>query len=62
MPDCELLFTHALARIRETFASDKIFENYLDQDANEIPVDLYLDETVSDNELTENLSELDGTI
>jgi hypothetical protein len=56
------LHTHALVKIRETFASDKIFENYLDQDADEIPLDLYLDETVSGNELSENRSELDGTI
>ena len=56
------LHTHALAKIRETFASDKIFENSSDQDANEIPLDLYLDETVPSNELSENRSELDGTI
>lgn len=56
------LHTHALVKIREPFASDKIFENYLDQDADEIPLDLYLDETVSGNELSENRSELDGTI
>jgi hypothetical protein len=56
------LHTRAIATIQETYASDKIFENYLDQDADEIPVDLYLDETVSDHELSENQSELDGTI
>jgi hypothetical protein len=56
------LDTRATATIQETFASDKIFENYLDQDADEIPVGLYLDEIVADNELSENRSELDGTI
>jgi hypothetical protein len=56
------LHTRALAMIQKTFASDKIFENYLDRGADEVPVDLYLDETVSDNELAENQSELDGTI
>jgi hypothetical protein len=56
------LHTHALAKIGETFASDKIFENYLDKDFDNIPADLYLDETVSNNELSENRSELDGTI
>jgi hypothetical protein len=56
------LHTHALAKIGETFASDKIFENYLDKDFDNIPADLYLDETVSNNELSENRSDLDGTI
>ena len=56
------LETRAIATIQETFASDKIFEDYLDQDADEMPVELYLDETVNSNELTESRSELDGTI
>ena len=56
------LHTRAIAIIQETYASDKIFENYLGQDSDEIPVDLYLNEAVANSELSENQSELDGTI
>lgn len=53
---------YALAGIQETYASDLIFEGYLDQEADEIPTDLYLDESVCRNEFDEHRSELDGTI
>jgi hypothetical protein len=56
------LHTRAIATIQEIYASDKIFENYLDQNSDEIPVGLYLDERVADDELSENQSELDGTL
>ncbi|MFL6336921.1 MAG: putative sensor domain DACNV-containing protein [Pyrinomonadaceae bacterium] len=56
------LDARAIATIQETFAADKIFEGYLDKDADEVPVDLYLDETVSSNQVSESRSELDSTI
>jgi len=52
----------ALATIQETHASDLIFEGFLDQDADEIPTDLYLEETVNRDDLDDSLSELDGAI
>lgn len=55
------LESHALATIQSTQASDYIFD-YIDQDADEIPVGLYLDETVNEGDLEESRSELDGTI
>jgi hypothetical protein len=57
----------AVATIQETYASDLIFEDYLDQVVDEdevpkIPVDLYLEEIVNRDDLNEILSELDGVI
>jgi hypothetical protein len=52
----------ALAMIQETYASDLIFERSLEFDADEIPIPLYLDESVFRNEYEESRSELDGTI
>jgi sensor domain DACNV-containing protein len=52
----------AIAMIQETYASDLIIEGYLDQDAEEIPTDLYLEEAINRNDLDESLSELDGAI
>ena len=56
------LETRAITRIREVFASDQIFSDYMDKDADEIPMRLYLEQTVRDNELAECISELDGSI
>lgn len=56
------LETRALLRIQQTYASDQIFENYLEKSAREVPIDLYLDETAFEHESSENQSELDGTI
>ncbi len=47
--------------IRECYAADKLFK-YLDSNADEIPVDLYLQESVSATEVEESGSELDGAI
>lgn len=52
----------AIATIQEAYASEQIFENYLDQEVDEMPTDLYLDEAVHRNDLDESRSELDGTI
>lgn len=56
------LETRALLGIQQTYASDQIFVNCLEQSADEVPTDLYLDETVLGHELSENHSELDGTL
>jgi hypothetical protein len=56
------LETRALLGIQQTYASDQIFENCLEKSADEVPTDLYLDETVLGQELAENQSELDGTL
>ena len=56
------LETRALLGIQQTYASDQIFANCLEKSADEVPTDLYLDETVFGHELSENQSELDGTL
>jgi hypothetical protein len=48
--------------IEKTFYSDSIFENYTDQDIDEMPISLYLDEAVSENDLVETNNELKGCI
>ena len=52
----------AVTRIQETFASDQIFEHYLEQEDEWIPVDLYLEETVNNSELESSQKELNGAI
>ncbi len=52
----------AIATIQEAYASDLIFQDYLDQDAGEIPTDLYLDEAVNRDDLDGSLGELDGAL
>ena len=56
------LETWALMQIRLTYASDRIHTDYLDRSAEELPVDLYLDEAVHENDRLDTRSELDGTI
>lgn len=56
------LETRALLGIQQTYASDQIFENCLEKSADEVPTDLYLDETVLGQELAANQSELDSTL
>lgn len=49
-------------RTELAYASNQIWERYIDKDANEIPVDLYLDESISRRNLEENRREIEGTI
>ena len=49
-------------RIESTYGSDKIWENYLDKDASEIPVDDYLDESITRSNLDASRRELEGAI
>lgn len=56
------LQNEALHRIRGYYASDRIFEEFIERDADEIPVDLYFDETINGGELEDSRSELEGAI
>jgi len=52
----------AALSIQETHARDQIWEDYLDEDADDIPSSLYLDESVAQGNLEDNRREMDGTI
>ena len=56
------LVDQAIFGITAAHASDTISEKYLDQDADEIPVDLYFDETIAEGDREDTRSELEGTI
>jgi hypothetical protein len=56
------LFRAAVRSIEHTSYSDEIHEKYLDQHADEIPTDLYLDDTVSGNDLTDINDEITGCV
>jgi hypothetical protein len=58
----ESLIRFGTHEINHTFHSDTIFQKYIDQDMDDLPVDLYLDETVESNELDETRDELKGCI
>jgi hypothetical protein len=48
--------------VQHTYHSDTIFERYIDTHANELPVDLYLDESVEADELDDARNEVTGCI
>ena len=54
--------TQPLSSLQKYFASDVIGQDYLDQDSDEIPAGLYLDETCFESDLEENRSELNGVL
>lgn len=56
------LIAEAALAITAEYASGTIFEEYLDQDADEIPVDLYFDETMAESDHEHSRDELEGTI
>lgn len=56
------LETRGLLTIQHTYASDQIFETSRELSADEIPADLYLDETVFGAQLSESHNELDGVL
>lgn len=58
----EALERRALHGIQRTFASDEIFEAYIDEHSLDMPVDLYLDETVNADEFDDSIQEVDGAI
>jgi sensor domain DACNV-containing protein len=48
--------------IKSSHARDQIYGAYIDQDAEEIPVELYLDRSIARRDLEETRRELEGTI
>jgi hypothetical protein len=48
--------------IRKTFYSDEIFEKYIDTHADQMPVELHLDESVTMDEFDDSRNELKGCI
>jgi len=53
---------HAVAKAEQFLASDEIQQEFLEENAEEMPVGLHLDEIVAGYDLEEIRSELDGTI
>jgi hypothetical protein len=58
----DALFRESVLSIRHTSYSDVIHVEYLDGEEDEIPTDLYLDEAVTGNELSETDNELTGCV
>jgi hypothetical protein len=58
----DALFRASVLSIEKTSYNDLIFEKYLDKESDEIPADLYLDETVSGNELRDAEDEVTGCV
>lgn len=52
----------AVARIAHTNVSDVISTEFMEADADYVPMDLYLDEAVTDNEVRQIESEIDGAV
>ena len=57
----ESMVRYGVLRVKESIYSDKISEEYLPQDAD-IPIDLYLNEGVAENELRDTNNEITGCI
>jgi len=56
------LFRRGVFHIVNTEVSDRIFEEVLDTNGDEVPVDYYLDESISGTDITENDKEVDGAL
>jgi len=56
------LFRAAVHSIKNTSYSDLICEKYLDEEADEIPTGLYLDDACSQSELTDTNNEITGCV
>lgn len=56
------LENNATLRIDEAYFGGRIWNRYIEQDSETIPVDLYLDESIAGNNLKDNRRELEGTI
>lgn len=56
------LETQALLLINNTYTSDVIFEQYLEDNSENIPTALHLDQVITQSDLDENRRELDGAI
>lgn len=58
----DALYRASVLSIKHTSHSDLVHEKYLDEDADEIPMDLYLDESVTRDELRDTQDELTGCV
>jgi hypothetical protein len=58
----DALFRESVLRIEHTSYSDVIHKEYLDEEADELPMGLYLDDAVSASELTDTNDELTGCV
>jgi len=56
------LARRALFRIQESNASDEIFEEYIEKDSEDIPVELYFDESINSGDYEDGNSEVEGAI
>jgi hypothetical protein len=56
------LLRRAILHIAHTDVSDKIFQEVLDTNSDEVPVDYYLEESISGTDITENDKEVDGAL
>jgi hypothetical protein len=58
----DALVRFGVHEINKTFYSDEIFETYIDQDVDDMPVGLYLDESVTADEFEDTNSEIKGCV
>jgi hypothetical protein len=58
----DALFRASVLSIKYASSSDVIYEKYLNQEADEVPTDLYLDESVTGNDLRDTHDELTGCV
>ncbi len=56
------LARRALFRIQGSKASDEIFEEHLDKDSEDIPIELYFDEVINRGDYEDGNSEVEGAI
>jgi len=58
----DALYRASVLSIQHTSYSDIVHERYLDKEADELPMELYLDESVSGNKLRDTNNELTGCV
>jgi hypothetical protein len=58
----DALVRFGVHEINKTFYSDEIFETYIDQDVDDMPVGLYLNESVTADEFEDTNSEIKGCV
>jgi hypothetical protein len=58
----ESLFRRAILHIKHTEVSDRIFEEVLDKNSDEVPVDYYLEESIFGSDIKQNDKEVSGAL
>lgn len=58
----ESLFRRAILHIKHTDVSDRIFEEVLDTNSDEVPIDYYLEESIFGSDITQNDKEVSGAL